>query len=130
MRAVQRMATVRCSVWMTAAPASGGHDGLPGAVVTGGSGGRIAGDVMLRAAGRERTEMRIAWRKRLAAGAAAAAAAIAAGPALTSCSPAPGASASATSRGGVVSLTAIAGLRSLFNRDNGHPRLVLIFSPT
>ena len=27
-------------------------------------------------------------------------------------------------------LTAISTLRSLFNRDNGHPRLVLIFSPT
>jgi len=30
----------------------------------------------------------------------------------------------------VISLTQIATLRSLFNRDDGHPRLVLIFSPT
>jgi hypothetical protein len=59
---------------------------------------------------------------------------------LVSCSPspastAPGASASAvraaTSHpGGVISLNAISTLRSLFNRADGHTRLVLIFSPT
>jgi len=32
--------------------------------------------------------------------------------------------------GGVISLTGISTLKLLFNRDNGHPRLVLIFSPT
>jgi hypothetical protein len=49
---------------------------------------------------------------------------------------APGASAgagrpAATSRpGGVISLNAISTLRSVFNRADGHTRLVLIFSPT
>ena len=59
-----------------------------------------------------------------------------------SCSPSPastgpGAPASAAARpgatsrpGGVISLDTISTLRSLFNRADGHPRLVLIFSPT
>jgi hypothetical protein len=35
------------------------------------------------------------------------------------------------SRGGaVVTLTNISTLRTLFNREAGHPRLILIFSPT
>jgi hypothetical protein len=42
-------------------------------------------------------------------------------------SPGPG---TAARNGGVISLTGISTLKSLFNRDNGHPRLVLIFSPT
>jgi hypothetical protein len=76
--------------------------------------------------------MRIGWRKRLTSRAAAVAAALAAGSVLVSCSSAPPtAGAGAASRSGsVVSLTTISTLRSLFNRDNGHPRLVLIFSPT
>jgi hypothetical protein len=65
---------------------------------------------------------------------------------LVSCSPSPGSTApgttapgpsaaaarpAATSRpGGVVALNAISTLRSLFNRADGHTRLVLIFSPT
>ena len=94
---------------------------------------------MLMAGGRERTGMRIVRRKRLASRAAVVAAAVAAGSVLASCSPAaptagPGAATSgpgaASRSGGVVSLTGISTLRSLFNRDNGHPRLVLIFSPT
>jgi hypothetical protein len=32
--------------------------------------------------------------------------------------------------GGVISLHEISTLKSVFNRDDGHPRLVLIFSPT
>jgi hypothetical protein len=32
--------------------------------------------------------------------------------------------------GGVISLTGISTLKSVFNRDNGRPRLVLILSPT
>jgi len=87
---------------------------------------------MLMAGQRERTGMRVAWRKRLMSRAAAVAAAVAAGSVLASCSSAapttgPGA---ASRSGGVVSLTGISTLKSLFNRDNGHPRLVLIFSPT
>ena len=38
--------------------------------------------------------------------------------------------ASAAPSGGVVTLNAISTLKSLFNRADGHPRLVLIFSPT
>ena len=97
-----------------------------------GRGERMDGDVMLMAGQRERTRMRIAWRKRLTSRAAAVAAAAAAGSVLVSCSPAaPTAGPGTASRsGGVVSLTGISTLRSLFNRDNGHPRLVLIFSPT
>jgi hypothetical protein len=34
------------------------------------------------------------------------------------------------SQGGVVTLNHISTLKTLFNRANGHPRLVLIFSPT
>jgi hypothetical protein len=83
--------------------------------------------------------MRVAWRTRLRSRLAVVMAAGAAGLMLASCSSAapaagpgtasrgPGAS---SQRGGVTSLTEIAMLRSLFNRDNGHPRLVLIFSPT
>jgi hypothetical protein len=83
--------------------------------------------------------MRIAWLKRLSSRAAAVAAVAAAGSVLASCSsaaptagagPAPGSRDAASRSGGVVSLTGISTLRSLFNRDNGHPRLVLIFSPT
>lgn len=71
------------------------------------------------------------WRKRLRSRLVVAAAA-AAGLVLASCSPAaPAAGPGASSRtGGVISLTGISTLKSLFNRDNGHPRLVLIFSPT
>jgi hypothetical protein len=109
---------------------------------------------MLGAGEKKRIGMRIAWRRRLPSRAAAVAAAVAAGSVLASCSPAapaakqgaaPGRStaaaapsaaaaspspAAAAPSGGVISLTAISTLRSLFNRDNGHPRLVLIFSPT
>ena len=38
--------------------------------------------------------------------------------------------ASAPSGGGVMSLTTVSALKSQFNRDDGHPRLVLLFSPT
>jgi hypothetical protein len=71
----------------------------------------------------------------------AAVTAVASGLLLVSCtqspgSAAPGASAAAaapaaTSRpGGVIALDSISTLRSLFNRADGHTRLVLIFSPT
>jgi hypothetical protein len=36
----------------------------------------------------------------------------------------------ASRSGGIISLNEISTLKSEFNRDDGHPRLVLIFSPT
>jgi len=38
--------------------------------------------------------------------------------------------ASNSSQQRVITLNHISTLKSLFNKDNGHPRLVLIFSPT
>ena len=45
-------------------------------------------------------------------------------------STAPGQSGNTSRPVGVISLNAISTLRSLFNRADGHTRLVLIFSPT
>ena len=94
---------------------------------------------MLVVGERKRIGMRVAWRTRLRSRLAVVVAAGAAGMMLASCSsaapaagPGSGSRAPAASppSGGVISLTQIATLRSLFNRDDGHPRLVLIFSPT
>jgi len=59
-------------------------------------------------------------------------AAAVAGLVLASCTQAPPATrlGAASRSGGVISLNEISTLKSLFNRDIGHPRLVLIFSPT
>jgi hypothetical protein len=51
------------------------------------------------------------------------------GLAATSCTSATPA-AHGSSRTGVITLNQISTLKKLFNRDSGHPRLVLIFSPT
>ena len=76
--------------------------------------------------------MRVAWRERLRSWPARVMAAAAVCLALASCTQtAPPAGRGAAGRGGgVISLKEISTLKSLFNRDNGHPRLVLIFSPT
>ena len=61
------------------------------------------------------------------------AAAVAAALLLVSCTPTSHTTRSgavSTHGGSVISLNSITTLKSLFNRDNGHPRLVLIFSPT
>lgn len=85
--------------------------------------------------------MGIAWRNAgRSARVRAAVAAAGAGLVLASCSapaastaagtPVPAGRPGAGSPSGIVSLTAISVLRSLFNRADGHTRLVLIFSPT
>jgi hypothetical protein len=76
--------------------------------------------------------MRVAWHKRLRSQPVVVAAAAAAGLVMASCAStaAPAGQGAAPRSGGVISLTGISTLKSLFNRDNGHPRLVLIFSPT
>jgi hypothetical protein len=58
------------------------------------------------------------------------AAAVAASLVLAACTATSSADKPAGPHGSVISLTRISTLRSVFNRDAGHPRLMLIFSPT
>lgn len=76
--------------------------------------------------------MRVAWHERLRSWSARVMAAAAVSLVLASCTQtAPPAGQGAASRSGaVISLNEISTLKSLFNRDDGHPRLILIFSPT
>jgi hypothetical protein len=76
--------------------------------------------------------MRVAWRERLRLWPARVIAAAAVSLALASCTQTapPVGQGGAPRSGEVISLNQISTLKSLFNRDNGHPRLVLIFSPT
>ena len=76
--------------------------------------------------------MRVAWRERLRSWPSRVVAAAAVSLALASCTQAapPAGQGAAARSGGVMSLHEISTLQSLFNRDDGHPRLVLIFSPT
>jgi hypothetical protein len=76
--------------------------------------------------------MPVAGRRGLRSRLAGVIAAVAAALVLASCTPAaPAASPGAASRSGsVISLNDISALKSLFNRDDGHTRLILIFSPT
>ena len=76
--------------------------------------------------------MRVAWRKRLRLWPARVIAAAAVSLALASCTQTapPVGQGGAPRSGEVISLNQISTLKSLFNRDDGHPRLVLIFSPT
>ena len=82
--------------------------------------------------------MGTSWRARLGSrsvwGIAAATAAIAG---LAACTSTLTPAASSAGHGGgvsqtgkVITLNQITTLRTLFNRDSGHPRLILIFSPT
>ncbi len=86
------------------------------------------------ALGEERTGMRVAGWMCLGSRPSWVIAAAAAAFVLASCATAapagrPGAGAGPRS-GSVISLNQISTLRSLFNRDDGHTRLMLIFSPT
>ena len=77
--------------------------------------------------------MRVVWRKRLRLWPARVIAAAVVSLVLASCAqPAPsvGRVTAPPRSGEVISLNQISTLKSLFNRDDGHPRLVLIFSPT
>ena len=77
--------------------------------------------------------MRVAWRKRLRLWPARVIAAAAVSLVLASCTqtaPPAGHGTVPPRSGEVISLNQISTLKSLFNRDDGHPRLVLIFSPT
>ena len=76
--------------------------------------------------------MRVAWRERLRSWSARVVAAAVLSLALASCTQtiSPAGQGAAARSGGVISLNEISTLKSVFNRDNGHPRLVLIFSPT
>jgi hypothetical protein len=73
--------------------------------------------------------MRVTLSRSVAARLAIPVAAATMGLVATSCTSA-GPAAPGSSRSGVITLNQIATLKKLFNRDNGHPRLVLIFSPT
>ncbi len=83
------------------------------------------------------TAWRVRWGSRPAWGMAAAVAAVLT---LAACAstlapvpagpPASGPGRAGSQSGKIIALNDISTLRTLFNRDSGHPRLILIFSPT
>ena len=76
----------------------------------------------MRVAGHKRLRTRLAWGIAVTMAALLLVACTSAAPAAR---PGP-----ATRSSSVIALNDIATLKSLFNHDDGHPRLVLIFSPT